>query len=159
MNKIDEITRINKAAAALEQETFRVPSTAQLAEYLEMTETKVSDALQAAPWVSSLDVPFCGEDDYSLLDRIPANNFAADQALMSESFSQEINAMLSALSEKERTVIELTYGMTGGLEMSPADISPHVGLSPETVRRIRNAALQKLRCNSYSFPVNPGNRA
>jgi DNA-directed RNA polymerase sigma subunit (sigma70/sigma32) len=72
-----------------------MPSTAQLAAYLEMTETKVNDALTAAPWVSSLDIPFCDEDDYSLLDRIPAHDFTTDQALMAESFSHEINAMLS----------------------------------------------------------------
>jgi len=145
MNKVGEITKINKALAVLEQETLREPTCEQVAEYLEINEKKVIDALYYAPWTSSLDAPFGGEDEYSLLDSVAADTTATDHALMAESFGMEIKWLLSQLSERERKIIELTYGMTGWLEMSPSDISPHVGMSVESVRQIRNKALLKLR--------------
>ena len=59
-----------------------------------------------------------------------------------------MNTLLSRLSERERNIIELTFGLTGGLEMSPVDISKQIGISAERVRQIRNIALEKLRGNS-----------
>jgi RNA polymerase primary sigma factor len=144
-NKINEISKINKAAAILEQQTLRQPSTLQLAEYLEIAEEKIIDALYVAPWTMSFDKSFGEEDDYGLLDQIPSDYAAADQFVITESSREEINSLLYRLSERERHIIELTYGLTGGLEMCPADISPHIGLSTERVRQITNEAMGKLR--------------
>jgi len=66
---------------------------------------------------------------------------------MTESFSHEIPRLLSPLSDRERKIIELTYGMTGDYEMAPAKIAPLVGLSIERVRQLRDEALKKLREN------------
>jgi len=148
MNKINEISKINKAASMLEQVTLRDPTPAQIAEYLEVTEERVTSVLSCAPWASSLDVALGDEGDYSLLDRLANKGASTDQALMAESFADEINRMLSALSERERKVIELTYGFRGSLEMSPSDISRHIGMTTESVRQIRNKALEKLRSSS-----------
>jgi RNA polymerase primary sigma factor len=148
LNRVGEITKINKALAIIEQETLREPSSEQIAEYLETTEQKVKDALFYAPWTTSLDAPFGGEDEYSLLDSIASDATATDDALMAESFGMEVKWLLSQLSERERKIVELTYGMTGGLEMSPSDISPLIGMSIESVRQIRNKALEKLRTYS-----------
>ena len=144
-NKINDITKINRAAAELEQQTLREPTTQQVAEYLTMSEENVAIALHSASWTRSLDISLGEDDDYNLLDKIPAGDEIPDKALMAESFSREIVGMLSALSAKERTVIELTYGITGELEMSAADISKYIGLTPDSVRKIRVNALQKLR--------------
>jgi len=110
-----------------------------------MQEYKVKEALYYAPWTTSYDAPYGDEDDFSLLDCVPVDVEATDHSLMAESMRLEMHSLLSRLSERERKIIELTYGLTGDLEMSPADISPHVGLSTERVRQIRNDALQKLR--------------
>jgi len=93
----------------------------------------------------SYDAPYGDEDDFSLLDRVPVDVESTDHSLMAESTRLEMRSLLSRLSERERKIIELTYGLTGDLEMSPSDISQHVGLSTERVRQIRNDALQKLR--------------
>ncbi len=147
-NKIDEITKINRAATALEQENLREPSPGQIAEFLEVAEDRIIEVLACAPWASSLDVAWGDEDDYSLLNRIADADAATDQALMAESLSCELKRMLANLPEKERKVIELTYGMTGELEMSLADISKHIGMTPDTIRKVKMKALEKLRSNS-----------
>jgi len=145
MNKVGEITKINKALAVIEQETLRESTSEQVAAHLEMQEYKVKEALYYAPWTTSYDAPYGDEDDFSLLDCVPVDVEATDHSLMAESMRLEMHLLLSRLSERERKIIELTYGLTGDLEMSPSDISPHVGLSTERVRQIRNDALQKLR--------------
>lgn len=150
-SKVGEITKINKAAAALEQQLLRPPAPIQIAEYLALPEQKILDALHAAPWTATLDGPL-GDDGYALADQIASPGNAADGPLMAESFRQEIGRLLSALSQRERHIIELTYGLTGGLEMCPADISPHTGLSTERVRQIRNEAMGKLK-ERISTPI------
>jgi RNA polymerase primary sigma factor len=144
-NKISDITKINRAAAELEQQTLREPTAHQVAVHLTMSEENVANALCFAPWTRSLDTCLGDDDDYNLLDKIPAGDEMPDDALMAESFSREIVGMLSTLSAKERTIIELTYGITGEIEMSAADISKYVGLTQDSVRKIRVNALQKLR--------------
>jgi RNA polymerase sigma factor (sigma-70 family) len=121
------------------------PTAEQLAEYLNMPGEKVRNALSVAPWSPSLDGSFNNDSDFGLLETISTDELSPDAALAAESFAHEINRLLSRLSPKERRVIELTYGMTGGLEMSPTAIGKEIGLSTETVRKIRNAALERLR--------------
>ena len=145
MNKVGEITKINKALAVIEQETLREPTSEQVAAHLDMHEYKVKEALYYAPWTTSYDAPYGNDDDFSILDNVAIDFETTDHTLMAESFKLEMDHLLSRLSERERKIIELTYGLTGDLEMSPSDISPHVGLSTERVRQIRNDALQKLR--------------
>jgi RNA polymerase primary sigma factor len=123
MNKVGEITKINKALAVIEQETLREPTSEQVAAHLDMHEYKVKEALYYAPWTTFYDAPYGDEDDFSLLDRVPADVKATDHILVAESRQLEMNVLLSRLSIRERKIIELTYGLTGGLEMSPIDIS------------------------------------
>ena len=149
MNKVNEITKINRALAEVEQETHREPTNEQVAEYLGMPAQKVSEALYFAPWTGSLDAPFGDGDDYALVDRVTAIDETADKALMAEDFKLEFSRMLSVLSDRERQIIEMTYGMKGWLEMSPLDISEHIGLSAERVRQLRNIAMDKLRSGTF----------
>jgi RNA polymerase primary sigma factor len=153
MNKVNDITKINKAASILEQQTLREPSTAQLAEYMEIAEEKIVETLYHAPWTSSFDKPLGNGDDYNLLERLHSVDTFADRVLMAESFGMEMENLLSILSDRERKVIELTYGITGEPEMSPKDISRHIDLSPERIRQVRNDALQKLREQSAFIEI------
>ena len=151
MNKVNEITKINRALAEVEQETHREPTNEQVAEHLGMPAQKVSEALYFAPWTGSLDAPFGDEDDFSLVDRVSSMDEPTDRALLAEDFNREFSRMLSVLSDRERQIIEMTYGMKGWLEMSPLDISERIGLSAERVRQLRNIAMDKLRCGSFKL--------
>jgi RNA polymerase primary sigma factor len=145
MNKVGEITRINRAAAELEQQTLREPTAGQLAEYLDMPLEKVSDALFHAPWTGSYDAPFGGEEEFSMLDVLCTTENPADELLSQEDFTCEFNRLLRTLSANERQILELTYGLTRQLEMSAAEIGRYLRLNAEKVRYIRKQALGKLR--------------
>lgn len=152
MNKVNEITKINKALSAIEQNTLREPTHEQIAEYLQLDEVKVKDALFCAPWTVSYDAPLSDEDSFSVLDRLTSNVPETDHMLMKESFDHEIAYLLSNLSEREKKIIRFTFGFDGGLEMSPVDISKKMGISSERIRQIRNDALEKLRRANILFP-------
>lgn len=145
MNKVNDLSKIYQATAVLEQELLRKPSSEQLAEYLDMSVDKVNDALMSAARVKSLDAPLGDEDDYSLYDALcdPANY--TDEALMAEDATREVGIMLSTLSERERTVLSLSFGLSGMGELLAEDIADQLGITTERVRQIRKAALLKLR--------------
>lgn len=144
MNKVNEITKINKAFVAVEQETQRAPTHEQVADYLGKPVEKINDALFFAAWTSSIDAPL-GDDEYSLLDSVPLEGAAPDEVLLAESFEAEMNYLLSKLSDREREVIELSYGLSGGEALKPTDVSKQIGMSTESVRIIKNSAIDKLR--------------
>jgi RNA polymerase primary sigma factor len=145
MNKIHDISKINKAMAVVEQETLRKPSAEQVAEYLDMSPEKVNEALYVAPWITSLDKPFGDGDEYSPYERLYEKDNRTDGALMAEDASLEISMLLSRLSERERSVIDMSFGLSGDGEVPAAEIARCLGLSRERVRQILNEALYKLR--------------
>jgi RNA polymerase primary sigma factor len=144
MNKIHDITRINKAIAEIEQETLRHPTLEQLAEHLQRSKEHVRDAMDCAPWTASYDAPL-NEEGFSLLDSTPQDAISPDHDLIVESQHTEMNQLLSALTNRERQIIEMTYGMDGGHAMNPTEIAKYIDMSPERIRQLRNAALIKLQ--------------
>lgn len=148
MNQIGTITKINKSIAIMEQQTERQPTPEELAEFMSTPLFKVTDALYFAPKTTSYDAPLSQcDDDYSLLDRSAADEKPVDSALVEEGTEKSMNRLLSVLTERERQIIELTYGLTGAHARLPSEISPIIGLSAERIRQIRNIALEKLRLN------------
>lgn len=144
VNKIHEITKINRAINEVEQKMFREPSPEQIADYLQMDSATVKDALNDAKWTTSLDMVF-GEEEFSMLDRITSNEFEADSILTAEANSVELAGLLNKLPERERRLIELSYGLNGLFPMTPADIGLHLGLGIERVRQLKKVALDILR--------------
>ena len=98
---------------------MREPTAEQLADHLNMNPEKVTHALQQTKWTTSIDTVY-GEEEYCWLDMISCNDYLPDETLMAESHTMELECMLAKLTERERLVIELTYGLTGQTEMSPA---------------------------------------
>jgi RNA polymerase primary sigma factor len=145
MNKVNDISKVNKAVAVLEQELYHRPSAEQVAGFLQMSIEKVDGILAAAPKVSSLDAPFGEEDDYSPYDRLNMHGEPTDGSLMAEDAQLEIWLTLQNLNERERSVIDMSFGLTSGTEIPPEDIAASLGLTRERVRQIRKAAIQKLR--------------
>jgi RNA polymerase primary sigma factor len=144
MNKIGDISKIKKAVAAVEQQTLREPTAEQIAKHLGMTACQVNDTLYFSHKASSYDAPI-DDEDFCLLDCTPANDAEADRPLMEESLRMEMEFLLSKLTDRERTVIELSFGIIDGMELTPGDISQNIGMSTESVRKIRKDAIAKLQ--------------
>jgi len=152
LNKVGSLNKINKAFSALEQEFEREPSADELAEVLDIETDEVATTLGVAARHISVDAPFVVGEDNSLLDVLENGNTPkTDQELeYRESLRKEIERSLSTLTERQRDVIKLYFGLTDSHSMSLEDIGDKFGLTRERVRQIKDKAINKLRTTSRS---------
>ncbi|HOG20453.1 MAG TPA: RNA polymerase sigma factor RpoD/SigA [Salinivirgaceae bacterium] len=150
LNQVGSLNKINKAYAKFEQENERTPTTEELAEILEIPKEKVADTLRVSGRHISVDAPFVEGEDNSLLDVLENSHSPdADGILMNESLSKEIERALSTLTERERDIIKLHFGISCQ-EMTLEEVGERFGLTRERVRQIKEKAIRRLRHTSRS---------
>ena len=150
LNQVGSLNKINKAFSKFEQEFERKPSPEELAEFLELPREKVADTLKVSGRHISMDAPFIEGEDNSLLDVLPNNDSPkADKTLLTESLIKEIERSLATLTERERDIIKLFFGI-GIQEMTLEEIGEQFGLTRERVRQIKEKAIRRLRHTSRS---------
>ena len=152
LNKVGSLNKINKAFSQLEQEFEREPSAEELAEILELNIEEVSTTLGVASRHVSVDAPFSDGEENSLLDIIENTTTPdTDNALeYRESLRREIERSLSTLTERQKDVIKLYFGIGIDHSFSLEDIGDKFGLTRERVRQIKDKAINKLRSTSRS---------
>lgn len=151
LNQVGSLNKINKAFAALEQEFERPPSADELAQALELPEEKVKDTMSVSGRHVSVDAPLKDDEDFSLLDLISNNESPrADGDLMRESLQREIERSLETLTERERDVIKLFFGIGMNHGLTLEEIGDKFDLTRERVRQIKEKAIRRLRQNSRS---------
>src|SRR5216110_3300076 len=112
LNQVGSLNKINKAFSKLEQEFEREPSAEELSEILDLPIDKVADTMRVSGKHVSMDAPFVQGEDNSLLDVLEnSDSPRADSLLMNESLQKEIDRSLSTLTEREREVIRLFFGI------------------------------------------------
>lgn len=150
LNQVGSLNKINKAFAKFEQENERTPSPEELADALDLPKEKVSDTLRVAGRHVSVDAPFVDGEDNSLLDvLVNPDSPNADRSLMNESLVKEIERALSTLTDRERDIIRLFFGI-GCSEMTLEEIGEKFGLTRERVRQIKEKAIRRLRHSTRS---------
>lgn len=148
LNQVGSLNKITKAFAKFEQEYERIPSNEELAEILDIPQEKIADSLRVSGRHVSVDAPFVEGEDNSLLDVLVNNDSPiADRGLMSESLLQEIDRALNTLSEREKSIIKMFFGI-GCNEMTLEEIGEKFGLTRERVRQIKEKSIRKLKNNA-----------
>ena len=98
----------------------------------------------------SVDAPFVEGEDNNLLDVLVNNDSPiADRSLINESLAKEIDRSLATLTERERDIVRLFFGI-GTQEMTLEEIGEKFGLTRERVRQIKEKAIRRLRHTSRS---------
>lgn len=146
-NRLGEISKVRKAMLDFEQEFMRQPSNEELAEILGMSVEKIADALSYNALSLSLDAPFGGEeDDGCLLDVVSSSDAPRPDELLSrnESLAIEVQRVLSQLEEREREVLQKSFGI-GCSEMTLEEIAEEYNLTRERVRQIKEKAVRRLK--------------
>ena len=150
LNQVWALNKINKAIAKFEQENHRTPSVDELAKDLGMPKDKVADSLRVSGRHVSIDAPFNEAEDNSMLDVMPNPDAPyADQDLMRESLSREIERALATLTDRERDIIKYFYGIDYP-EKTLEEIADEFDLTRERVRQIKEKAIRRLRGQSRS---------
>ena len=145
LNQVSAVSRINKLITKFEQEHERKPSADELSELIDETPEKIRDSLRANGRPMSMDAPLGDGDDSTLLEVISDDNMpSTDGRMIDTSLATEIDRMLDTLDEREKTIVEMYFGINNR-EMTLEEISEKFGLSRERVRQIREKALLKLR--------------
>jgi RNA polymerase primary sigma factor len=150
LNQVSSLSKYNKAVAEFEQQYQRRPTADELSKILELPKEKVMDTMRVSGRHVSVDAPFAEGEDNSLLDVLEnADSPIADKGLINESLSKEIERAFSTLTERERLILKLSFGI-GMPEMSLEEIGEKFGLTRERVRQIREKAIRRLRNTSRS---------
>ncbi len=150
LNQVGSVNKINREISKFEQENERRPSVHEIADNIDLPQEKIDDAMNINGRHLSVDAPFSDAEDGSLLDVLINEDIPpTDVSLVSESLKSEIQAALSVLNERERNVIEASYGL-GMQELTLEEIGEKYGLSRERVRQIKEKAIRKLRASTQN---------
>jgi RNA polymerase nonessential primary-like sigma factor len=140
----EKLNKIRKVQRQLTQGGV-APKIEDVAKHLDMTAAQVQEILMRVPRSISLDVKVGKDKDTELGDLLEAEEISPEQLLMRESLHGELLQLLADLTEREREVIGLRFGLGHDDSYSLADIGRILDLSRERVRQIESKALQKLR--------------
>jgi RNA polymerase primary sigma factor len=147
LNRIGELTQVNKILNRLEQRLGRPPGVEEIAEELDVEPADMDLLLRLAQRPVSLETP-CDETepDRCFGDLIPDNSLPSTEDLLSEEeLKQEIKRAMHVLTDGEARVLRMYYGLDGYEPMTLEEIGAYVGRTRERVRQIKEKALQKLR--------------
>jgi len=150
-NQLGSLNKIKKETSKLEQKFERNPSFDELADALDIPKDKIADILSITNRYVSMDAPITQDEENNLIDvYVPEDGPNTDSLLIKESLAKEIHRSLSTLTEKERDILILFYGigMSHGLTLD--EISAKFNLTRERVRQIKEKAIRRLKNNSRS---------
>jgi len=152
LNKVGLSNKISRAYCALEQEFEREPTCEELADLLHVEIDEVENIVRIVTRHVSVDAPFSENEDNSLLEVLTnPNDEATDASLVHhDSLRREIDRTLSTLSERQRDVVKLYFGIGCEHPLSLEDIADRFDLTRERVRQIKDKSILKLRGNNGS---------
>jgi RNA polymerase primary sigma factor len=151
LNQVGSLNKIKKESSRLEQKFERPPSAEEIAEALELPGYKIDAALKISTKYVSMDAPLTDDEDTKFIDLfIDEDSPVTDAGLMRESLAKEIQRSLATLSEKERDVVNLYYGLGMSHGLTLEEIGAKFDLTRERVRQIKEKAIRRLKHNSRS---------
>jgi RNA polymerase nonessential primary-like sigma factor len=142
----EKLNKIKKAQRKISQEKGRTATIEDIATELEMEAAQVREVLLRVPRSVSLETKVGKEKDTELGDLLETEEVTPEETLMRESLRRDLLQLLADLTDRERDVIQMRFGLASdGQPYSLADIGRALDLSRERVRQIEAKALQKLR--------------
>ncbi len=148
VHMVEAVGRLTQVSHRLQQRLGREPLADEIAEEMNISPDKVRQIVGASQQTVSLEMPIGEEEDASLGDIIEDRNTVAPaDAASQQILKEEVVDMLSGLTEREKRVIQLRYGLEDGYNRTLAELGDELGVSRERVRQIEAEALTKLRAS------------
>jgi RNA polymerase primary sigma factor len=142
---VDFAAHVAKVAGELEQHLGRELDTADIAAALGVPEEKVALALASVRQPASLESPVT-EDGGTLGDVLPDGDLPSpDDEAQKSLLRNRVHCVLEQLSDRERIVVQLRFGLDGHRAHTLGEIGEQLQLTRERVRQIEAEALAKLR--------------
>jgi RNA polymerase primary sigma factor len=151
LNRVGAIHKIGKAQGRLEQRFRRIPNVEEIARELNIGIGEVQDTIKIGNSHISLDAPLRQGEDSKLLDVMRDDNQDQPDASMIEvSLLEEITKTLATLSDREKEVVKLYFGIGEETAHTLEEIGNRFNLTRERVRQIKEKALRRLKHISRS---------
>lgn len=148
IHMIDSIGKIRRATIDLTTELGHPPTKQEIAYRLGLPVAKLTSIIKSAQSTVSMDTPATSDDDSSkIADFIVDNStITPDGKVSHDNLLEDIRKILNQLSQKERDVLILRYGLdNNGVKKTLDEIGSQYGVSKERIRQIENRAISKLK--------------
>lgn len=145
VHMVDNIYKLNKAQKKILQECGREATMDELAEELNLSKDKIKQIMKAAQGTISMNTPVGEEEDTTLGDFIPDDGLTPDERAIETGMKEEVKKVLDSLTDREKQVITLRFGLEDGRERTLEEVGQRFGVTRERVRQIEKKALNKLR--------------
>lgn len=146
LNRVATIHKVGKVRISLEQKFRRLPNTREVAEELGISENDVTNSMKIGSSHTSLDAPLTQGMSGSLMDLMQDKKHEkADDFAMRMSQNRVINRLFDILSDREREVVRLYYGIDEDANYTLTEIGSRMNITRERVRQIKDIALKKLK--------------
>ena len=146
VHMVETINKMNRVGRRFLQEHGREATNEELAKEMETSVEKIREAKKAAQDPISLETPIGEKEDSHLGDFIEDQKTASPEDEAAATMRREqIHKLLDTLTEREKGVIELRYGIDDGTQRTLEEVGKHFGVTRERIRQIEGKALKKLK--------------
>jgi RNA polymerase primary sigma factor len=144
INLVRNQRKVARAENLLAAKLDRPPTDAEVAAEAQLPLEELHALRDAARTVTSLDRPLGEGDDAAFGDLLPASGPGPEDLVHVSLSEQTLRRALEELPDRERTVVEMRYGIAGGEPTPLREIGRQLGITPERVRQIESRALGRL---------------
>jgi RNA polymerase primary sigma factor len=146
VHMVETINRLIRTSRKLQQELGREPTSEEIAVQLELPAERVREILKISQEPVSLEMPIGEEEDSNLGDFIEDHKVLAPaDAASRQMLKEQMEDVLETLSERERRVLEMRFGLEDGRSRTLEEVGKEFGVTRERIRQIEAKALRKLR--------------
>ncbi|HDR50957.1 MAG TPA: RNA polymerase sigma factor RpoD/SigA [Mariniphaga anaerophila] len=151
-NIIWEVHKINHTYFTMQNQLQREPSENEVADKLDFPTGKIKFALNFSSMHFSLDAPLDNEEDITRYDYLKDEDTPEpDQNLIISSLRKDIERSLNSLTKGEAQILKYYFGLNNQPPISCEEIAKIMGFSVYRISKIKEAAIQKLRCKEKSY--------
>jgi RNA polymerase primary sigma factor len=148
---VEVVNRLVRVQRQLVSELGREPTPEEIAAEMDLTPQRVQEILMISREPVSLDTPIGEDTDAQFGDLIEDSDAVVPfEAATVGLFQEQLDAVLRTLSDRERHVIRLRYGLTDGRPRTLEEVGREFGVTRERIRQIESKTFAKLRHPSRS---------
>ena len=145
VHMVEKLNKVVHVERQLVQSLGREPTPEEIATELECTVREVRDIMRMSQQPISLEKPIGEEEESELGDFVEDQNAVSPFELASDTLRKEnVHRALATLPQREREVIEMRFGLTGGRPRTLEEVGRAFNVTRERIRQIENHTLKKL---------------
>lgn len=148
IHMIESISKIRRTTLDLTSKLGRTPTKQEIAYRMGITVQKLTSIIKSAQSTVSMDTPSSNDDDASKIGDfiVDDSTVSPDGRVLQDNMLEDIRTILNKLSQKERDVLILRYGLdNNGAKKTLDEIGSQYGVSRERIRQIETRAISKLK--------------